>query len=381
MSISAFKIIDSTLREGEQFALAHFAVEQKLAIARALDEFGVDYMELTSPLASPQSDSDLRLLASQPRRFRLLTHVRCSLVDAQRAIDTGVDGVDVLFATSSRLRAVSHGRSLDEIIEIGSDVVRHVNERGLEARFSSEDSFRSDPDDLIRVYRGIDKAGPARVGLADTVGVATPRQVFDLVSRVRRNVDCDIEFHAHNDTGCAVANAYAALEAGATHIDTTILGIGERNGIVPLSSIIARLLTVQPELVERYRLEMLPDLDAMLAAMLGVEVPFTAPVTAATAFHHKAGMHTKAVVRDPGAYESLDPARFGRVRTVLAGHRLVGRHAIRHRARSLGVHLDDAELSALTAEIKRRGDQGPLGDVELDQLVAAWPRSIAEQEA
>ena len=380
MNISAFHIIDSTLREGEQFALAHFTAEQKLVIARALDDFGVDYMELTSPVASPQSDADLRRVAAIPRRFRLLTHVRCSPEDAQHAIDTGVDGVDVLFATSSRLRPLSHGRSIDEIIEVGSSVVGLIQSAGLEARFSSEDSFRSDPQDLIRIYRGIDSAGPARVGLADTVGVATPRQVFDLVSLVRRNVGCDIEFHAHNDTGCAVANAFAALEAGATHIDTTILGIGERNGIVPLSSMIARLLTVAPGLVERYRLEMLPELDAMLAAMLGVEVPFTAPVTAATAFHHKAGMHTNAVLRDPASYESLDPARFGRSRTVLAGHRLVGRHAIRHRARALGVHLDETQLRTLTDEVKRRGDHGPIDESELDRIVTGWPGVVAAEE-
>src|SRR4029077_7628603 len=139
-------------------------------------------------------------------------------------------------------------------IEIGSEVVGAINTAGLEARFSSEDSFRSDPDDLGRIHRAIASAGPSRVGIADTVGVATPRQVHELVALVRQNVGCDIEFHAHNDTGCAVANALAALEAGATHIDTTVLGIGERNGIVPLTAMIARLLTLQPELVEQYRL-------------------------------------------------------------------------------------------------------------------------------
>ena len=372
MTIRELRIIDSTLREGEQFAHAHFTPAQKLEIAAALDRFGVDYMELTSPVASPQSEADLRTVAAMPRRFRLLTHVRCNLADARRAIATGVDGVDVLFATSSRLRRVSHGFSVEEIIDIGARVVAEIRAAGLEARFSSEDSFRSDPEDLVRVYRAMDAAGASRVGLADTVGVATPRQVHELVALVRQTVSCDIEFHAHNDTGCAVANAHAALEAGATHIDTTILGIGERNGIVPLSSLMARLLTVQPSLVERYRLDMLPELDNMLARMLDVDVPFTAPVTAPTAFHHKAGMHTKAVLADPGAYEALDPARFGLQRRVLAGHRLAGRHAVRERVTALGLDLDDVQLRRLTLEVKRRADAGPLGDGELDGLIVEW---------
>jgi homocitrate synthase len=375
MSITSFRIIDSTLREGEQFALAHFTIEQKLAIAGALDRFGVDYMELTSPVASPQSESDLREVAAMPRSFRLLTHIRCNLDDARLAIDTGVDGVDVLIATSSRLRPVSHGMSIDEIIDIGTDVVGAIRGAGVEARFSTEDSFRSDPDDLVRIYRAIDRAGVDRVGLADTVGVATPPQVHDLVSLVRRNVGCDIEFHAHDDTGCAVANALAALEAGATHVDTTILGIGERNGIVPLSAMMARLVTLQPELVEHYRLAMLPELDAMLAEMLGIAVPFNAAVTAPTAFHHKAGMHTKAVLVDPGAYEILDPAQFGRERSILAGHRLAGRHAIGDRASTLGVRLDDAGLRSLTAEVKRRGDDGPLDTETLDALIVSWEQA------
>jgi homocitrate synthase len=372
MSITSFRIIDSTLREGEQFALAHFTVDEKLAIAAALDRFGVDYMELTSPVASPQSESDLRELARLERRFRLLTHIRCNLDDARLAVDTGVDGVDVLIATSSRLRPVSHGMSIDEIIDVGTAVVGQIRCAGREARFSTEDSFRSDPHDLVRIYRAIDRAGVNRVGLADTVGVATPPQVHDLVSLIRRNVGCDIEFHAHDDTGCAVANALAALEAGATHIDTTILGIGERNGIVPLSAMMARLVTLQPELVDHYRLEMLPELDAMLAEILGIAVPFNAAVTAPTAFHHKAGMHTKAVLLDPGAYEILDPARFGRERSILAGHRLAGRHAIGDRATTLGVRLDDARLRSLTAEVKRRGDEGPLDVATLDALIVNW---------
>jgi homocitrate synthase len=265
--------------------------------------------------------------------------------------------------------------TIAEIIEVGTAVVAEIRAAGCEARFSTEDSFRSDPEDLVRIYRAVDRAGVNRVGLADTVGVATPSQVHDLVSLVRRNVGCDIEFHAHDDTGCAVANALAALEAGATHVDTTILGIGERNGIVPLSAMMARLVTLQPELVEHYRLEMLPELDAMLAAMLGVEVPFNAAVTAPTAFHHKAGMHTKAVLLDPGAYEVLDPARFGRERSILAGHRLAGRHAIGDRASALGVSLDGDSLRSLTAEVKRRGDDGPIDAAALDALIVSWARA------
>ena len=369
MTIRAFKIIESTLREGEQFAPAHFTTAQKIAIAEMLDEFGVEYLELTSPCASPQSEADLRTIAALPLRARVLTHVRCHLDDARVAVDAAPDGIDVLFGTSSAMRTFSHGKSVDEIIETGAEVVRYIQGQGLEVRFSSEDSFRSEPRDLLRVYQAIDRLHPQRVGLADTVGIATPNQVFELVSMVRKAVDCDIEFHAHNDTGCAIANAFAALEAGATHIDTTVLGIGERNGIVPLSGMIARLLSVRPDLVAQYRLEILPQLDRMVADMVGIAVPFNAAITSETAFHHKAGMHTNAVLRNPSSYEIFDPARFGRERTVMTGHRLTGRHAIASRATALGLTLTDHEVRTLTNEVKRRADAGPLSNDELDDLL------------
>jgi homocitrate synthase len=296
--------------------------------------------------------------------------------DARVAVTTGADGIDVLFGTSSAMRAFSHGKTVDEIIETGTEVVRFIQSQGLEVRFSSEDSFRSEPRDLLRVYQAIDRLHPQRVGLADTVGIATPSQVYELVSMVRKAVDCDIEFHAHNDTGCAIANAFAALEAGATHIDTTVLGIGERNGIVPLSGMIARLHSLRPDLVEHYRLELLPEVDRMVAEMVGIQIPFNAALTSATAFHHKAGMHTNAVLKDPSTYEIFDPVVFGRERTVMAGHRLTGRHVIAHRASALGLSLGDDELRLITAEVKRRADAGPLSPDELDEILRAAPPTL-----
>src|SRR2546427_6028695 len=156
------------------------------------------------------------------------------------------------------MRAFSHGKTVDEIIETGTEVVRYIQSQGLEVRFSSEDSFRSEPRDLLRVYQAIDRLHPQRVGLTDTVGIATPNQVFELVSMVRKAVDCDIEFHAHNDTGCAIANAFSALEAGPTRNATPLLRIGERHGLMPANSRIARLLRAHPHLVPHFLFETPP---------------------------------------------------------------------------------------------------------------------------
>ena len=206
-----FFIIESTLREGEQFAAANFTSEQKLEIAGALDDFGIDFIEVTSPLASPRSFKDAQMIAKMQRRCKVLTHVRCDLQDAKKAIETGVDGLDILFGTSSLLRQFSHGKNIEQIIDTALVVIDYIKSQNVQVRFSSEDSFRSELGDILRVYAAVDQLHPERVGLADTVGVATPLQVYEIVRMVRAVVKCGIEFHGHNDAGCAIANCFMAL--------------------------------------------------------------------------------------------------------------------------------------------------------------------------
>ena len=160
------------------------------------------------------------------------------LFSSHHTHDPGVDGVDVVIGTSSFLREFSHGKDMAYITKTAIEVINFVKSKGIEIRFSSEDSFRSDLVDLLSIYQTVDKIGVDRVGIADTVGCANPRQVYELVRTLRGVVSCDIEIHLHNDTGMgrsccprvgvrrrlnvppAIANAYTALEAGATHIDT-----------------------------------------------------------------------------------------------------------------------------------------------------------------
>jgi len=370
MSLDNFAIIESTLREGEQFANAFFTSEQKLEIARLLDTFGVEYLELTSPAASPQSQEDCRRIANLGLKAKILTHVRCHMDDAKLAIDTGVDGIDVVFGTSSYLREFSHGKDIPYIIDSAIEVIEFVKSQGLEVRFSSEDSFRSDLVDLLTIYRAVDKIGVNRVGIADTVGVANPRQVYDLVRTLRGVVSCDIEFHGHNDTGCAVANAYCALEAGATHVDTSVLGIGERNGITPLGGLIARMYTYNPDLVRsRYHLPMLREVENYVAGLVSVDVPFNNYITGYTAFTHKAGIHAKAILNNPSTYEILDPADFGLSRYIHVAHRLTGWNAIKQRAEQLQLTISDDDIKLITTQIKILADQKRLSLDDVDVLL------------
>lgn len=388
MPLDKFNIIESTLREGEQFVGANFTTDDKLKIADALDEFGVEYLELTSPLASPSSREDCETIARRNHKARILTHIRCHKDDAKIALDTGVDGLDVVIGTSSMLRQFSHGKSIDEIIDIASDVLTWIRAQApdIELRFSTEDSFRSEERDLFRVYLAVDKLGVVnRLGIADTVGVATPTRVYQLVSSLRRVTNADIEFHGHNDTGCAIANSFAALEGGATHIDTSVLGIGERNGITPLGGFVARMYTHNKAATKKkYKLKKLHKLDQLVAEMVGVSIPFNNYITGVTAFTHKAGIHAKAILNKPETYEILDPQDFGMTRYISIAHKLTGWNAIKDRAEQLGIELTDAQIKLVTQEVKALADIKPIDLNDVDELLHRWAaeaESNAEEQA
>lgn len=380
MPLDKFNIIESTLREGEQFVGANFTSDQKLKVACALDEFGVEYLELTSPLASPASREDCACIARRGLKAKILTHIRCHKDDAAIALDTGVGGLDVVIGTSSMLRQFSHGKSIDEIIDVASEVLTWIRAQApnIELRFSTEDSFRSEERDLFRVYLAVDKLGVVnRLGIADTVGIATPTRVYQLVSSLRRLTNADIEFHGHNDTGCAIANSFSALEAGATHIDTSVLGIGERNGITPLGGFVARMYVHNKASVrKKYRLKKLRKIDQLVAEMVGVSIPFNNYITGVTAFTHKAGIHAKAILNKPETYEILDPQDFGMTRYISIAHRLTGWNAIKDRAEQLGLPLSDDQIKRVTQEVKALADIKPMDLNDVDELLYRWADGI-----
>ncbi|KAI8629785.1 hypothetical protein F5Y19DRAFT_475234 [Xylariaceae sp. FL1651] len=390
-NVGRFKIIESTLREGEQFANAFFDLDTKIKIAKALDNFGVDYIELTSPVASQGSYDDCKAICQLGLKAKILTHVRCNMEDARKAVECGVNGVDLVIGTSSFLREYSHGKSMDMIKSTALEVIAYVKSKGIEVRFSSEDSFRSNLVDILHLYQACDKAGVDRVGVADTVGGATPRMVYDLIRTLRGCVGCDIETHFHDDTGCAVANAHSALEAGATHVDTSVLGIGERNGITPLGALMARMVVTAPDYVKsKYNLKALKSLETLVADAVQVNIPFNNPVTGFCA-----GIHAKAILANPSTYEIIDPHDFGMTRYVSINSRITGWNAVKARIEQLGLGSEfsddqikevygsplfsavfhctgDIDTMRRTAKIKQMADIRPLAIDDTDSIIRSY---------
>ncbi len=202
-------------------------------------------------------------------------------------------------------------------------------------------------------------------------------RVYDLVRTLRGVVSCDIEIHLHNDTGCAIANAYCALEAGATHIDTSVLGIGERNGITPLGGLMARMIAADRDYVKsKYKLEKLKDIEDLVAQAVEVDIPFNNYITGFCAFTHKAGIHAKAILNNPSTYEIINPADFGMTRYVHFASRLTGWNAIKSRAAQLNIEMTDAEFKQCTTKIKALADVRPIKVTDADTIIRAFHRNL-----
>ena len=179
-------LIDSTIREGLQFCNAFFSSSEKREIAQRISDFGIEYIELLNPCVSEQSFLDIKAIVEMGLSSKILTHVRGDIGDVDRALETGVDGVDIVIGTSSYLREFSHGKSIEEIKKMAKRVIQHIQakDENIEIRFSTEDSFRSDIDDLMDIYSFVSELDISRVGIADTVGIAAPYAFYNFYNFV-----------------------------------------------------------------------------------------------------------------------------------------------------------------------------------------------------
>ncbi|MEI6222009.1 MAG: homocitrate synthase [bacterium] len=363
------RIIDTTLREGEQFSNAAFSTTERLKIVELLEAFGVDAIEVTTPISSERNFEDAKKICALGTKAKILAHTRCAKPDISRAVEAGVQGINVLFGASKYLQQYSHGKSIEEVKDIALEIIDWTRTQypKLEVRFSAEDAFRSDINDLLVLYRAL-KNMVDRIGIPDTTGIATPMQVYRLTKFLSDKFKLPMEFHGHNDTGCAIANALSFLEGGGTYVNTTMLGIGERNGITSISGLISRVLPFLPSVAQKYDLTLLRVLDQTIADILGIDIPFTQPLTSKTAFTHKAGMHTKAVLQNPESYEIFDPNIFGMQRKIQYASSITGKHAVAQRLKDLGyADFSEKQVMEITKEMKNLSSDNKFSDEDFDR--------------
>jgi len=349
------EILDSTLREGEQTPYVNFTLEEKVQIARLLDEVGVEMIEAGDPSVSPNVAKAVERIASLGLKAEIVAHSMATKSGIDRAKACGADRVAIFYATSQiHLEAKLH-RTPEEAIEIIREHVAYARSLGLKVRYTPEDATRTDFEFLVRACNAAIEAGADRISFADTIGIMQPHLIAERVRTLRaRLLPCKIDLHCHNDYGLALANAMAGIRAGADCIHVTVNGLGERTGIPDLVETIVAFHNLEG--IQKYNLAPLMELSAYVERVSGFFLAPNKPITGQNAFTHKSGVHTNGVLKDPRTYEPFDPALLGRQRKIVID-KYTGKSAVAARLEEYGVQVSPAELEVIVSRIKLLGDQ------------------------
>ncbi|MBO9367520.1 MAG: homocitrate synthase [Chloroflexi bacterium] len=349
------EILDSTLREGEQTPYVNFTLEEKVQIARLLDEVGVEMIEAGDPSVSPNVAKAVERIASLGLKAEIVAHSMATKSGIDRAKACGADRVAIFYATSQiHLEAKLH-RTPEEAIEIIREHVAYARSLGLKVRYTPEDATRTDFEFLVRACNAAIEAGADRISFADTIGIMQPHLIAERVRALRaRLLPCKIDLHCHNDYGLALANAMAGIRAGADCIHVTVNGLGERTGIPDLAETIVAFHNLEG--IQKYNLAPLMELSAYVERVSGFFLAPNKPITGQNAFTHKSGVHTNGVLKDPRTYEPFDPALLGRQRKIVID-KYTGKSAVAARLEEYGVQVSPAELEVIVSRIKLLGDQ------------------------
>jgi 2-isopropylmalate synthase len=309
------KILDTTLREGEQTLGVRFTLEQKVEIAEKLDNFGVDYIEAGMPIISDYDKESVKAVANLGLRAKILGHARAKKEDIDAVSKSWCQWAGIFCGINKLSRKYKlGGRSQREVFRMIKESVKYACQKGLHVRYTLEDATRTSTDDLLKIARLVERAGADRFSIADTVGCASPKMMYDLISALKKEINIELEAHCHNDLGLANANALAAYEAGANVIDVTINGLGERAGLTSLQEFTIAMKMLYGENNKNFA--SLPKLSDLVKSYSGVRLDNLRPITGENAFTHKAKLHREAASSNPETYESIKPELIGRKRTL-----------------------------------------------------------------
>ncbi|MGO9445858.1 MAG: homocitrate synthase [Thiobacillaceae bacterium] len=350
MPARAITIDDTTLRDGEQSAGVAFTLDEKLDIARRLDALGVPELEVGIPAMGEDECEGVRAVASLGLNSKLVVWSRMHGGDLRACQNMRVDMVDLSIPVSDIQISKKLQRDRVWVLKTVADMVPRARDMGLGVIVGGEDASRADPEFLARVVDAAQKAGAQRFRFADTLGVMEPFGVHDTIAGLRSITDMEIEMHAHDDLGLATANTLAACRAGATHVNTTVNGLGERAGNAPLEEVALGLKTLYG-IETGLDLARFPALSEAVAAASGRPVAWQKSVVGEGAFTHEAGIHVDGLLKDPSTYQSFDPREVGRDHRLVVGKHS-GSHGIISAYARLGLTLSPAEARELLPDIR-----------------------------
>ncbi|MEM1526446.1 MAG: 2-isopropylmalate synthase [Ignisphaera sp.] len=352
------RLFDTTLRDGEQMPEVDLAVNQKLEIAMLLDGLGVDAIEAGFPITSQGEFEAVKLIAQNTAKAEVVALARAHKDDIDRALDADVDAIHTFIATSDLHMRYKLKLSREQVLEKAVKAVEYAKLHGVVVEFSAEDATRSDWRFLVQVFQAVVDAGADRIDIADTVGVAYPRLIANLVAYVKNNVGGDyiISVHCHNDFGMAVANSVSAIEAGADQAHVTILGVGERAGNAALEEVASAIKFLLGYEVG-VKFSEIRKVVERVSQYFGITIPVNKAIVGRNAFAHESGIHVHGVLSHPLTYEPIDPSIVGAERLIVLGKHS-GRHAIEYVLKQMGVEPREEVVMKVLSIVKDLGDKG-----------------------
>ncbi|WOF15285.1 homoaconitate hydratase [Methanoplanus sp. FWC-SCC4] len=343
------EICDVTLRDGEQTPGVTFTCDEKIDIARKLNEIGIEVIEAGFPSVSESEKKSVKSIVGLSLDSRICCLARCVKSDVDAAIECDVDIVSIFFATSDLHLKIKYKKTAEEMLEQALMMVDYATDHGLSVRFSSEDASRTSISFLKEMYVQGAMRGAMYSSFADTVGCMTPVEMYNTVQELTKDLKNPLCIHCHNDMGCATANTISAAQAGAFQLHTTVNGIGERAGNASLEEVLVALRMKGG--VDRYDLTKLMDLSKTVEKYSGIKVPKIKAVVGEHAFAHESGIHIAALLEDRNTYEYFPPEMVGGEQHFILGKH-TGRKGLLHIVNSLGYSLSDDQINHLLQRIK-----------------------------
>ncbi len=342
---------EETLRDGEQTPGVVFTVDEKLKIAKMLDDMGVGIMDVGIPVVSKEEFKAVKAVANEGLKATIVGAARTVKSDIDACVDADVDETSIFVACSDLHLKYKLQKTREEVLEISVESCEYAREHGLDVSFVTEDTVRADLDYVTELYNACTEAGAQRAVLCDTVGVMTPSAIRWWLGEIKKRFKpVQLSFHGHNDLGMAVANTLAAIECGVEIPHTTVNGIGERSGNASFEELVMGL-----EALYDYRtgidISRLYELSTMVEEISGIPLAINKPIVGYNAFSHESGIHAHGVLKKTLTYEPIDCEKIGRVRRFIFGKH-TGHAAVQDKLEKAGISATAEQVSQLVDGIK-----------------------------
>lgn len=375
------KIFDTTLRDGEQSPGCSMNLQEKLEVAHALEKLKVDIIEAGFAISSPGDFESVKSIAEAVHECTVASLARLNVKDIDAAYEA-VKGaanprIHVFIATSPLHLEYKLKMTEEQVLEKTRELVAYAKKYCSDIEFSAEDATRSDPAYLAKVVNAAIKAGATTINLPDTVGYTTPTEMRELIEYVMKNVDgsdkVDFSVHCHNDLGLGVANSLAGVIGGATQIECTVNGLGERAGNTSLEEVVMAMRT-RPDVftnLPRIDTTKIYNTSKLVYNIIGQTPALNKPIVGANAFAHEAGIHQHGVLANRKTYEIMTPESVGITTNKIVLGKHSGKHAFDTRLRELGYELSEEELLDCFEKFKVLCDKKKtVSDADISALVA-----------